>query len=104
MHDDVQVIAHNRPGVHAAGENVSQLQNTSVNPRFSVFKAFVEVFVQAARPRSTHTVVHAMKRSGLGGVDELAARLGHGRSLGARALMKIRLSAVLGRIYLRRGC
>ena len=37
-----------------------------------------------------------MKRSGLSGIDELAAGLGHGRSLGAQALRENRIGRNLG--------
>ena len=46
-----------------------------------MFEAFAEIFVQAAQPRSAHTAVHTVKGARLGRIDELAARLGHGRSL-----------------------
>ena len=87
MHYDVEMIAHDGPGVNAASKNSAEFQNAGFNPRLSVFKAFAEVFVQAAQPRSAHAAVHAVKGSGLGGIDELAARLGHERSLCAPALL-----------------
>ena len=51
-----------------------------------MFEALAEVFIQATQPRSAHAAVEAVKRSGLGWVNKLAAGLGHGRSLGLRAL------------------
>ena len=81
MHHDVEMITHDRPGVNAARENLAEFQNAGFNPGSSMFEAFAEIFVQAAMPRSTHTAVDAVKRASLGRVDELAARLGHGRSL-----------------------
>ena len=86
MHHDVEMIAHHCPGVNAAGKNLAEFQNAGFNPRLSVFKAFAEVFVQAAQPRSTHTAVDAVKCSGLCWIDELAARLCHARSLDLPAL------------------
>ena len=59
-HDDAQMVAHNRPGMNTAGENVSQLQNAGFNPGFSVLEAFSEVFVQATQPRTAHTTIHAI--------------------------------------------
>ena len=38
--DDVQVVAHDRPRVHPAGKNVSQLQDAGFNPRFTVLETF----------------------------------------------------------------
>ena len=61
MHDNVQVVAHDRPGVYATGENVAQLQNAGFNPGFSVLEAFAYVFVQAAQPRPANTAVYAVK-------------------------------------------
>ena len=72
--------------MNTAGENVSQFKNAGFNPGFSVLKAFAEVFVQAAQPRSAHTAIHAVKGARLSWIDELAARLGHGRSLASPAL------------------
>ena len=82
--------------LHTAGENVSQLQNAGFNPRFPLLEAFAEVFIQAAQPRSPHAAVDAMKRSGLVWVNELAAGLGHGRSLGVRALLENQFGRNLG--------
>ena len=96
MHDDVQVVAHDRPGVNTAGENLAQLQNACLDPRFSVLETFAEVFVQATQPRSTYAAVDAMKRSGLRGVNKLAAGLGHGRSLGVRALLENQIGRNVG--------
>jgi len=61
-----------------------------------VLEAFAEVFVQITQPRPAHTAVHGVKRSGLGGVDELAGRLGHGRSLGLRALIENQIGRSFG--------
>ena len=96
VHDHVQVVAHNRTGMHAAGKNVSQLQNADFNQRFTVLESFAEVFVQAAKPRPARTPIHAVKRSGLGGIDELAARPDHGRSLGFQALRANQIGRNLG--------
>ena len=96
MHDDVQVVAHDRPRVHAAGKNLAQLQNACLDPRLSMLETFAEVFVQATQPRSAHAAVDAMKRSGLGWVNKLAAGLGHGRSLGVRALLENQIGRNLG--------
>ncbi len=46
----MQVIAHDRPSVNTAGENLAEFQNAGFNPEFAVFKAFAEVFVEAAQP------------------------------------------------------
>ena len=86
MHHNMEMVTHDGSGVNAAGENAAQLQNTRFNPGFSVLEAFAEILIEAAQPRSAHTAIHAVKRSGLGGVDKLAARLSHERSLGLRAL------------------
>ena len=56
-----------------------------------MLKTFAEVFVEAAQPRPAHTAVDAVKGSGLGGIDKLAARLGHGRRLDASALRRNRI-------------
>ena len=81
-----------------------------------MLETFAEVFIKAAQPRPAHATVDAVKRSGLGWIDELAAGLGHGRSLGVRALRCVALRCValrcvgiglgleLGQIYLRSGC
>ena len=61
-----------------------------------MLEAFAEVFVQAAQPRSTHAAVHAMKSARLSWVDKLAAGLGHGRSLGLRALCENQIVPNLG--------
>ena len=96
MHNDLQVVVHDRPGVHAAGKNGEKLQNAGFNPRFTVLETFAEVFVQATQPRSAHTAVDAVRRSGLGWVNKLAAGLGHGRSLGMRALLENQIGRNLG--------
>ena len=51
-----------------------------------------------SKPHSqpAHAAVDAVKRSGLGWIDELAARLGHGRSVSAQALRKNRIGRNLG--------
>ena len=92
----MQVVAHNRPGVNTAGENLAQLQNAGFNPRLSMLETFAEVFIQATQPRSTHAAVDAVRRSGLCWVNKLAAGLGHGRSLGVRALRKNQIGRSLG--------
>ena len=94
--DDMQVVAHDRPRVHAAGKNVSQLQNTGFNPHLSVLEAFAEIFIQAAQPRSAHAAVDAMKHSGLSGINKLAAGLGHRRSLDVRTLLENQIGCNLG--------
>ena len=96
MHDDMQVVAHNRTGVNTAGENLAQLQNACLDPRLSMLETFAEVFIQATQPRSTYAAVDAMKRSGLRGVNKLAAGLGHRRSLGVRALLENQIGRNLG--------
>ena len=92
----MQVVAHNRPGVNTAGENLAQLQNACIEPKLSVLEAFVEIFIQATQSRSAHAAVDAMKRSGLSWVNKLAAGLGHGRSLGVRALLENQIGRSLG--------
>ena len=96
VHDDVQVVAHHHPRVHAAGKNISQLQNTGFNPHLSVLEAFAEIFIQAAQPRSAHAAVDAMKHSGLSGINKLAAGLGHRRSLDVRTLLENQIGCNLG--------
>ena len=81
MHYDVEMIAHDGPGVHAAGKNLAEFQNAGFNPGSSVFEAFAQVFVQAAQPRSAHAAVHTVKGARLCWIDELAAGLGHELSL-----------------------
>ena len=66
------------------------------DPRFSVLETFAEIFIQTAQPRSTHAAVDAMKRSGLSGINKLAAGLGHRRSLGVRALLENQIRRNLG--------
>ena len=66
------------------------------DPRFSVLETFAEVFVEAAQPRPAYPVVDTVKRSGLGWIDELAAGLSHGRSVGAQALRENRIGRNLG--------
>ena len=61
-----------------------------------MLETFAEVFVQATQPRSAHTAVYAVERAGLGGIDELAARLGHRRSVGAWALIENQAGRNLG--------
>ena len=90
------MVAHNRPGVNTAGENFAQLQNAGFSPRLSMLETFAKVFVQATQPRSAHAAVDPMKRSGLRGVNKLAAGLGHGRSLGVRALRENQIGRNLG--------
>ena len=82
--------------MHAAGKNLAKFQNTGFNPRFTVLETFAEVFIQAAQPRSTHAAVDAMKRSGLRGVNKLAAGLGHRCSFGVRAFRENRIGRSLG--------
>ena len=53
-----------------------------------MLEALAEVFVQATQPRSAHTAIHAVKRSGLGWIDKLAARLRHRHSLRVQALLE----------------
>ena len=66
-----------------------------------MLEAFAGVIVQAAKPRSSHAAIDAVKGAGLGRVNELAARLGHGRSLSAP---RLRWYLKWGQIYLRGGC
>lgn len=88
MHNNVQVIAHNRPGMNAASENFAQLQNSGFNPEFTLLEAYVEVFVQAKKPRSGHAAVDAVKGPRLCWVDELAARLGQWAQFGGAGLIR----------------
>ena len=94
--DFSQMIAHHSPSVNSEGKNVVQRQNMRFDPRFSVLEAFAEVFVEAAQSRPAHAAVDAVERSGLSGIDELAAGLSHGRSLGAQALRENRVGCNLG--------
>ena len=96
MHDNVQMIAHNSPSVNSAGKNVAQRQNAGFDPGSSVLEAFAEVFIEATQPRPAHATVDAVKCSGLSGIDELAAGLSHGRSVGAQALRENRIGRNLG--------
>ena len=61
-----------------------------------MLEALAEVFVQAAEPRSAHAPVHAVKSARLSWVNKLAAGLGHGRSLGLRALRENQIGRNLG--------
>ena len=61
-----------------------------------MLEALAEVFVQAAEPRSAHAPVHAVKSARLSWVNKLAAGLGHGRSLGLRALCENQIGRNLG--------
>ena len=61
-----------------------------------MLKAFANIFVEAAQPRPSDAAVDAVKRSGLGWVNELAAGLGHGRSLSAQALFENQIGRNLG--------
>ena len=61
-----------------------------------MLEAFVNIFVEAAQPRSAHTAIDAVERSGLSWVDELATRLGHGRSLSAQALFENQIGRNVG--------
>ena len=105
VHDHVQVVAHNRPGMHAAGKNVSQLQNADFNQRFTVLEAFAEVFVQTAKPRPAHT--HRFTQCNVLAWVESTSWL-RGRVMGAvwafRRYEQIRLGVIWGRIYLRGRC
>ncbi len=74
------------------------------DPRFSVLEAFAEVFVQAAQPRPAPATVDTVKCSGLGWIDELAAGLSHGRSVGAQALRENRIGRNLGSDLSEGGC
>ena len=69
-----------------------------------MLETFAEVFIQAAQPRSAHAAVDAVKRSGLGWVNKLAAGLGHGRSLGVRALLENQIGRNLGSDLSEGGC
>ena len=96
MHDNVHMIAHHSPSVNSAGENVAERQNAGFNPRFTVLETFAEVFIEAAQPRPAHATVDAVKLAGMGWIDELAAGLGHGRSVGARALLENQIGRSFG--------
>ncbi len=104
MHDNVQMVAHNRPSVNSTCKNVAERQNARFDPKFSVLEAFAEVFIEAAQPRSAHTAVDAVKSARLGWVNKLAAGRGHGRSLGARALRENRIGRSLGSDLSEGGC
>ena len=104
VYDDVQVVAHDRPRVHATGKNVFQLQNTVFNPRFSVLETFVEAFIQAAQPRSAHAAVDAVKRSRLRGSISWLRGWVMGAVCACGLSVKIGLGAILNRIYLSAGC
>ena len=99
----MEVVAHHCPCVNAAGKNIPQLQNTGFDPGFPMLEALAEVFVQATKPRSAHAAIHAMKSARLSWVNKLAAGLGHGRSVGARALRKDRIGCNL-ELDLSEGC
>ena len=58
--------------------------------------AYVDLNPVRAQSRSTYAAVDAMKRSGLGWINKLAAGLDHGRSLGARAFRENRIGRNLG--------
>ena len=63
---DEKVVAHNRPGVNTAGENLAQLQNAGFSPRLSMLETFAEVFVQATQPRSAHAAIAWGQQVGCG--------------------------------------
>jgi len=58
----MKVIAHDGVGVNATGKNPAQFQNTLLNPRFSVFEGFFQVFVEATQPRAPNAAGNAVDR------------------------------------------
>ena len=71
------MLGYHRPRMNTTGENIAKFQNARFYPGSSVLEAFASVIVQAAKPRSAHAAIDAVKGAGLGRVNELAARLGH---------------------------
>ena len=73
----MKVIAHDRVRQYGAGKNLSQLGNLALDPRFAVFKGFLQVLIPATKPRSAHTAGNAVVGSGVVDADDVFARLGH---------------------------
>jgi hypothetical protein len=90
------ILRFHRPRVNATGENTAKVQDARFNPRFAVFEAFAQIFIKAAQPRTAHAAVDAVIRACMGWVDELAAGLGHGRSLDARVVLGDRFGLRVG--------
>ena len=61
-----------------------------------MFEAFVQIIIEATQPRPADTAVDAVKCARLGGIDELAAGLGHGHSLCLQLLREHRIGRNLG--------
>ena len=96
MHDKVIVIAHHGVGVNAVGKDATQFKKSAFNTGPAVLKTSSRIGVEATQPRSAHTAVDTMESSGLGWIDELAAGLGHRRSLCQRALRENQIGRSFG--------
>ena len=68
MQNDVDVVAHDGKCVNSSRENVTQFQNTRLQPRFAVFKIFAAVRIESTQPRSAHAAVDQVEKLRLSGV------------------------------------
>jgi len=84
VQNHMDVVAHDGKCVNSGRKNITQFQNARLQPRFAVFKIFLGVRIESTQPRAAHAAANQVEKPRLGWVDELAARLGHGLSLGMR--------------------
>ena len=73
----MQMVAHYRVGINAAGENCAQFQNALLDPGLAVLETCLRKFIFAAQPGAAHAAIDAVVGAGLRWVYELAAGLGH---------------------------
>jgi len=56
----MKVIAHDCVRQYGAGKNFRQLGNLALDPRFAVFKGFLQIAIPTAEPRSAHAAGKAI--------------------------------------------
>jgi len=63
------VIAHQRISVDATNKNIADFKNAALNPPPAVFKAALQVIVEAAQPSTRNTAVDAVITGGVRAFD-----------------------------------
>jgi hypothetical protein len=76
--DHMKMIIHDRIRQHRTSKNLGKLSNTIFDPRLAVLEGLLGVRINPTKPRTTYATGHTVKHTGLVGIDDLAAGLGHG--------------------------
>jgi hypothetical protein len=81
--NDMQVIAHDGVAINSAGENFAEVFEPCFDPVLSMCEALLQILIKSAQPSSAHTALNAVIKTSSCGINDLCARLSHGRKIAA---------------------